>query len=70
VAGKHKRVRLDAEVAELRVRMQSLVVELEAKGVEKELMARTAASLVNESVRGRKRIRELRGADAALPSRK
>jgi circadian clock protein KaiC len=70
VAGKLKRVRLDAEEAELRVRLQSLEVELEAKGVEKELLARTAASLANESVRGRKRIRELRGADAALPSRK
>ena len=70
VAGKLKRVRLEAEEAELRVRLQSLVVELEAKGVEKELLARTAASLAKESMRGRKRIRELRGADAALPERK
>ena len=70
VSDKLKRVRLDAEEAELRVRLQSLIVELEAKGVEKELLARTAASLAKESVRGRKRIRELRGADAALPSRK
>lgn len=69
VAGKLKRVRLDAEEAELRVRMQSLLVELEAKGVEKELLDRTAASLASESDRGRSRIRELRGADDALPSR-
>jgi circadian clock protein KaiC len=70
VAAKLKRVRLDAEEAELRVRLQSLVVELEAKGVEKELLERTAASLASESDRGRSRIRELRGADVALPSRR
>jgi circadian clock protein KaiC len=70
VAAKLKRVRLDAEEAELRVRLQSLIVELEAKGVEKELLARTAVSLASESVRGRTRIRELRGADIAAPSRK
>jgi circadian clock protein KaiC len=70
VAAKLKRVRLDAEEAELRVRLQSLMVELEAKGVEKELLERTAVTLATESVRGRTRIRELRGADAVLPSRK
>ena len=70
VADKLKRIRLDAEEAELRVRLQSLVVELEAKGVEKEVLERTAASLARESLRGRTRIRELRGADAVLPARK
>jgi circadian clock protein KaiC len=70
VGGKLKRVRLDAEVAELKVRMQSLMVELEAKSVEKELLTRTAATLATESVRGRKRIRELRGADDSPRSRK
>ena len=65
-----KRVRLDAEEAELRVRKQSLEVELAAKSVEKKMLARTAASLASASVRGRSRIRELRGADDALPSRK
>jgi circadian clock protein KaiC len=70
VASKLKRVRLEAEEAELRVRLQSLRVELEAKSGEKELLARTAASLENESQRGRKRIRELRGADIAAASRK
>jgi circadian clock protein KaiC len=70
VAGKLKRVRLDAEEAELRVRMQSLILELEAKSGERELLVRTAASLANESMRGRKRMRELRGADAIPPARK
>ncbi len=70
VAGRLKRVRLDAEEAELRVRLQSLMVELEAKSGEKELMTRTTASLAKESVRGKTRMRELRGADATLASGK
>jgi circadian clock protein KaiC len=65
-----KRVRLDAEEAELRVRKQSLEMELAAKGVEKKLLARTTASLASASLTGRSRIRELRGADDALPPRK
>jgi circadian clock protein KaiC len=69
VAEKLKRVRLNAEEAELQVRMKSLVVELEAKQVEQELLARTTASHEKESRRGRARMRELRGADAAQPSR-
>ncbi len=70
VAGKLKRVRLNAEEAELQVRMKSLGVELEAKQVEQELLARTTASQEKESKRGRTRMRELRGADAAQPKRK
>lgn len=70
VAGKLKRVLLDAEEAELEVRLKSLGVELEAKQVEKELLARTTASSEKESTRGRTRMRELRGADAMLPSRR
>lgn len=70
VAGKLKRVRLNAEEAELQVRMKSLGVELEAKQVEQELLARTAASQEMESTRGRTRMRELRGADSPQPSRK
>jgi circadian clock protein KaiC len=70
VSSKLKRVRLDADEAELRVQLQSLAVELESKGIEKRLLARTAASLAEESKRGRARIRELRGADSALGSRK
>jgi circadian clock protein KaiC len=70
VAGKLKRVRLDAEEAELEVRLKSLQVELVAKQVEKELLVRTTASLEGELSRGHTRMRELRGADAAKPGRK
>ena len=70
VAGKLRRVRLDAEEAELAVRMKSLQVELEAKVVEKALLVRTAATHERELSGGRLRMRELRGADAAKPARK
>ncbi len=65
VAGKLKRVSLDAEEAVLEVRAKSLQTELVAKQVEKTLLARTAASRAGELSRGRSRMRELRGADAA-----
>jgi circadian clock protein KaiC len=61
VAGRLKRVRLDAEAAELEVRAKSLQVELEAKKVEKALLARTTESRKGELSRGRTRLRELRG---------
>ena len=70
VAGKLKRVRLDAEEAELGVRVKSLQVELEAKQVEKALLARTTEIRKGELSRGRTRMGELRGADAAVPGRK
>jgi circadian clock protein KaiC len=70
VAGKLKRVRLDAEEAELQVRVKSLQVELEAKQVEKALLARTWAIHKGELTRGRTRMGELRGADAAAPDAK
>ena len=70
VAGKLKRVRLDAEEAELEVRVKSLQVELEAKQVEKALLARTTKTREGELSRGRTRMGELRGADAAIPGRK
>jgi circadian clock protein KaiC len=70
VAGKLKRVRLDAEEAELEVRVKSLQVELEAKHVEKALLARTTELHKGELSRGHTRMRELRGADAAIPGRK
>jgi len=70
VAGRLKRVRLDAEEAELGVRVNSLQVELEAKQVEKALLARSTETSKGELSRGRTRIRELRGADAAIPGRK
>jgi circadian clock protein KaiC len=70
VAGKLKRVRLDAEEAELGVRVKALEVELQAKQVEKALLARTTRSRKGELSLGRTRILELRGADAELPKRK
>jgi circadian clock protein KaiC len=66
VAGKLKRVMLDAEEAELEVRMKSLQVELVAKQVEKALLARTTESRERELSRGRTQMQELRGADAAI----
>jgi circadian clock protein KaiC len=68
VAGKLKMVRLDAEEAELGVRVKSLQVELEAKQVERALLVRTTASRERELTGGRTRMRELRGADAAKPA--
>jgi circadian clock protein KaiC len=70
VAAKLKRVRLDAEEAELEVRLKSLQVELEAKHVEKALLARSTQSRKGELSRGHTRMRELRGADAAIARRK
>ena len=65
VAAKLKRVRLDAEEAELEVRLKSLQTELVAKQVEKTLLSRTAETRALEESRGRLRMRELRGGDAA-----
>jgi circadian clock protein KaiC len=70
VAGRLKRVRFDAEAAELEVRAKSLQVELEAKQVEKAMFARATESRKGELSRGRTRLEELRGADAATPRRK
>ena len=64
VAGKLKRVSLDAEEAVLKVRAKSLQTELLAKQVEKSLLTRTTKSSKGELSRGRTRMRELRGADA------
>ena len=64
-AAKLKLVSLDAQEAELEVRVKSLQVELVAKQVEKALLTRATASRNVELTRGRTRIRELRGADAA-----
>ncbi len=70
VAGKLKRVSLDAEEAVLEVRAKSLQTELLAKQVEKTLLSRTTDSRKGELSRGRVRIRELRGGDAAKPAAK
>ena len=66
-AGKLRRVRLDAEEAELEVRLKSLQVELVAKQAEKALLARTTKGHEGEASRDRTRMGELRGADAAIP---
>jgi circadian clock protein KaiC len=70
VAAKLKRVKLDAEEAELEVRLKSLQTELVAKQVEKALLVRTTQSDKGELSRGRTQMKELRGADAAIPGRK
>jgi circadian clock protein KaiC len=70
VAGKLKRVTLDAQQAELEVRLKAVQTELIAKQVEKTLLARTTASRKAEVLRGRMRVRELRGGDAAGPKLK
>jgi circadian clock protein KaiC len=69
-AAKLKRVRLDAEEAELEVRLKSLQTELVAKQVEKALLVRTTQSDKGELSRGRTQMKELRGADAAIPGQK
>jgi circadian clock protein KaiC len=70
VASKLKHVRLEAEEAELRIRVKSLQVELGAKQVEKAQLARTTESHKGELSRGRTQMGELRGADVAPASRK
>jgi len=70
VAGKLKRVSLDAEEAVLEVRAKSLQTELLAKQVEKTMLARTTESRQQALSRGRTRMRELRGADPTIPGRK
>lgn len=70
IAGKLKRVKLDAEEAELDVRIKSLQTELVAKQVEKALLARATERRAGDLSQGRTRMRELRGADAAIPGRK
>src|ERR1700722_1427249 len=70
VAGKLKRVTLDAQQAELEVRLKAVQTELIAKQVEKTLLARTTASRQAEKLRGRVRVRELRGGDAGAPRRR
>jgi len=63
VAASLKRVRLDAEEAELEERAKSLQVALLAKQREKALMERATKSHERELSRGRTQMREMRGAD-------
>ena len=65
-AAKLKRLRLDAEEAELEVRLKSLQTELVAKQVEKALLVRSTQSHEGELSRGRTQMKELRGDDATL----
>jgi circadian clock protein KaiC len=64
VAGKVKLVTLDAQQAELEVRLKAVQTELIAKQLEKTLLARTTASRKAVILHGSKRMRELRGGDA------
>jgi circadian clock protein KaiC len=68
VAGEVKLVTLDAQQAELEVRLKAVQTELVAKQLEKSLLARTTASRKAVILRGSERMRELRGGDA--PKRK
>jgi len=67
---KLKRVRLDAEEAELEVRLKSLQTELVAKQVEKALLVRSTQTHEGELSRGRSQMKELRGADATVAGSK
>jgi circadian clock protein KaiC len=68
VAGKLKLVALDAQQAELEVRLKAVQTELIAKQLEKTLLARTTASRKAVILHGSERMQELRGGDA--PKRK
>jgi circadian clock protein KaiC len=70
VAGKLKRVSLDAEEAVLEVRAKSLRTELIAKQVEKTLLTRTSQSRRGDLSLGHLRMRQLRRGDAARPPAK
>jgi circadian clock protein KaiC len=63
VAGKVKLVSLDAQKAELEVRLKAVQTELIAKQLEKTLLARTTASRKAVILHGSVRMRELRGGD-------
>jgi circadian clock protein KaiC len=66
MAAKLKQMQLDAEEAELAVRLKSLEVELVAKQAEKALLAKVTETREQEYQRGRTRVQELRGADEAV----
>jgi circadian clock protein KaiC len=67
VDGKLKLVALDAQQAELEVRLKAVQTELIAKQLEKTLLARTTASRKAVILHGSVRMRELRGGDAPKP---
>jgi len=63
VARTLKRVRLEAEEAELRVRLKSLEIELEAKEIEKALLVDTTGEHLDQISREKAVLGEMRGAD-------
>jgi circadian clock protein KaiC len=68
VAARLKGLRLDAEEAELQVRVKSLQVELEAKQAERALLDRSTETRQRELVMDRSHVGELRGADVKKPA--
>lgn len=70
VAARLNRVKLDAEEAELEVRVKSLQTELVAKQTEKALLVHSTQNYEGEVLRGRAEIKELRGDDATIASEK
>jgi circadian clock protein KaiC len=70
VAGKLKHLTLDAQQAELEVRLKAVQTELAAKQVERTLLARTTASRKADILSGRVQMGELRGGDAAAAKTK
>ncbi len=69
VAARLRRVLLDAEEAELEVRLKSLQTELVAKRTEKALLERAAEWHEGEASKGNTHLRELRGADVGPSAR-
>ena len=67
MAAKLKEVQLDAEEAELGVRLKSIQTELLAKQAEKALLAQATQWREQEYLRGRTQVQELRGADETMP---
>ena len=70
VDGKRKRVKLNAEEAELELRLKALQTELLAKQAEKDLSARTTESKQRELSKGRTQMKESRGADSVKPGQR
>lgn len=70
VTAKLSQVKLDAEEAELEVRMKSLQTELAAKKLEKALLVQTRKSHQGELLRGRAQMKEMRGDDATIADEK
>ena len=67
MAARLKQVQLEAEEAELAVRLKSLQVELLAKQAEKALLKQSTESREREYVRSRHQVQEMRGADDTIP---